>query len=319
MKDELASLIHYAIQAPSGHNTQPWKFKVEEDSITIYPDYTRSLPVVDSDNHALFISLGCALENLVVAANNKGYNENIEFHFNEREEHLKVRFTNHQIAHDQTLFLAIEKRQVTRNKYLEKQIPEPELQKLIDATRQEGVDVKIFHKNEFEEMTPFIEEGNMRQFGDKNFKHELMSWIRYNDEQAKETNDGLRGASMGYPSAPAWVGKLFFKLFDSPEKEAGAAIDMLKSSSLLLLFIALENNKKNWINIGRSYQKMALEATALGISHAHVNMPCEEMSVRKKLKEKFGFTNKEPLLLIRLGYSEALPKSFRRPAEEVMI
>jgi len=319
MKDELASLIHYAIQAPSGHNTQPWKFKIDENSIIIFPDYSRSLPVVDSDNHALFISLGCALENLVIAANYKGYKVNVEFNFNENGEFIKVTFAANQTSNNSTLFDAIEKRQVTRNKYLEKQIPEPDLQKLVHATKQVGVDVKVLHKNEFEEIFPLIEEGNLLQFSNKNFKHELMSWIRYNDKQAKETNDGLRGVSMGYPSAPAWIGKLFFKLFDSPEKEAGAAVDMVKSSSLLLLFIASENNKENWINIGRSYQRTALVATALGISHAHVNMPCEEISVRKKLKEKFGFVNEEPLLLIRLGYSEALPKSFRRPAEEVLI
>jgi len=76
MKVPYEELIQTAIKAPSGHNTQPWKFRVEENAIIIYPYNERTLPVVDADNHALFISLGCALENLVIAAQHFGFKTN---------------------------------------------------------------------------------------------------------------------------------------------------------------------------------------------------------------------------------------------------
>lgn len=56
---DIKTLLAYAIKAPSGHNTQPWKFRVEGNTITISPDFSRRLPIVDPDDHALFISLGC--------------------------------------------------------------------------------------------------------------------------------------------------------------------------------------------------------------------------------------------------------------------
>ena len=68
-EETLLKILKYAVKAPSGHNTQPWIFKTGNDSITVLPDFTRALPVVDPDNHALYISLGCALENLIIAAN----------------------------------------------------------------------------------------------------------------------------------------------------------------------------------------------------------------------------------------------------------
>jgi len=49
MKAPYEELIQNAIKAPSGHNTQPWKFRVEENAIIIYPDYERTLPVVVAD------------------------------------------------------------------------------------------------------------------------------------------------------------------------------------------------------------------------------------------------------------------------------
>ena len=61
-------IIKDAARAPSGHNTQPWKFEVNENHIIIRPNFARRLKVVDADDHALFISLGCALENLVLSA-----------------------------------------------------------------------------------------------------------------------------------------------------------------------------------------------------------------------------------------------------------
>ena len=61
---DLLFLIEQAVKAPSGHNTQPWMFRISETEIDICPDYSRALPVVDPDNRELFVSLGCAAENL---------------------------------------------------------------------------------------------------------------------------------------------------------------------------------------------------------------------------------------------------------------
>ena len=64
----MRELVRYATLAANGHNTQPWKFAIKENAIEIHPDYARRLPVVDPDDRELWISLGCALENLLVAA-----------------------------------------------------------------------------------------------------------------------------------------------------------------------------------------------------------------------------------------------------------
>jgi hypothetical protein len=45
-----------------------WKFRIQERAITIEPDLARRCPAVDPDDHHLFVSLGCATENLAQAA-----------------------------------------------------------------------------------------------------------------------------------------------------------------------------------------------------------------------------------------------------------
>lgn len=57
--DKLRFLLKYAILAPSSHNTQPWIFRiVNNNSIEVYADRTRALPVVDPEDRELTISCG---------------------------------------------------------------------------------------------------------------------------------------------------------------------------------------------------------------------------------------------------------------------
>ncbi len=43
-------LVRYATLAPSSHNTQCWRFALQEQAITILPDLTRRCPAVDPDD-----------------------------------------------------------------------------------------------------------------------------------------------------------------------------------------------------------------------------------------------------------------------------
>jgi hypothetical protein len=60
--------VRHATLAPSFHNTQCWKFDLQPQPVTILPDYSRRCPVIHHDDHHLFVSLGCAAENLSQAA-----------------------------------------------------------------------------------------------------------------------------------------------------------------------------------------------------------------------------------------------------------
>jgi hypothetical protein len=62
-------LVRYATTlAANSHNTQPWQFWLSDRSILVLPDARRHLPIVDPDDHHVFASLGCAVENMVQAA-----------------------------------------------------------------------------------------------------------------------------------------------------------------------------------------------------------------------------------------------------------
>jgi hypothetical protein len=66
-------LLRYAVLAPSGHNTQPWTFRIADEGVEVRPDYSRRLPVADPADRELMISIGAAITNLRVAAAHFGF------------------------------------------------------------------------------------------------------------------------------------------------------------------------------------------------------------------------------------------------------
>lgn len=322
MEADIKTMLESAIKAPSGHNTQPWKFKVDGNTIEITPDFSRRLPIVDPDDHALFISLGCALENLLIAANNFGWDSKISLYLDlAKEEKISVELAKGKNLNQNGLFKYIPIRQSTRNGYDGKSISKEDWVKIKDAAQEEDVEVIIFKdQEEMKTITPFVKEAAILQFQNQAFVDELMHWIRFNNSKAEKTGDGLSGKVTGNPSVPDWLGKIFMGLSISPEKEAKKYEELILNSSGLMLFIAKRNDKKAWINLGRSFERAVLMSTSLGINHAHMNMPCEEEAVREKLISHLKLEkNMTPLMLIRFGYSDKMPYSYRRPLEEVLV
>lgn len=61
------SLVRAAVLAANAHNAQPWLFAVTPDRIDVVADRARSTGAMDPQLRELYISMGCALENIVLA------------------------------------------------------------------------------------------------------------------------------------------------------------------------------------------------------------------------------------------------------------
>jgi hypothetical protein len=130
----LQELVRCATLAANGHNTQPWRFALSPDTISIRPDLSRRTPVVDPDDHHLWVSLGCATENLVLAAAALGKHADVTFGL--REVHVALDNT---APVRSPLVNAIFQRQCTRAEYDGQLMPNDVLQELARAANRGGV------------------------------------------------------------------------------------------------------------------------------------------------------------------------------------
>jgi hypothetical protein len=317
---EFVDIIKDAAKAPSGHNTQPWKFEVNENQIIIRPDFTRRLKVVDADDHALYISLGCALENLILSAKAHRFSTKVTTNFENEKNEIIVDLMKSENEQKDVLYDFIQPRQSTRTEYDNKAIEQSKLEQLKEQTENECVEIiYVTDKIKIKELEPFIIEGSNLQFNNKPFVNELVSWFRFSKNAAQEKGDGLWTSSMGLPKMPKLIGNMVMKNFVSAKSEAKRWKNLIDKSAGFALFTVRENSKENWVRLGQGFERFGLKATQMNIKMAHVNMPCEEISVRQKLIQHFKLSNGSiPLLLVRLGYAEAMPYSFRLPMEKAL-
>jgi Nitroreductase family len=310
-------LVRYATLAPSSHNTQCWKFRLEEAAITVLPDLGRRCPAVDPDDHHLFVSLGCAAENLVLAAAALGLKAEPGFDAATGS----VRITLQRAAASTSpLFQAIAQRQCTRGEYDGKALATEELVQLERAGTTGGVTLLLLSERaQLQQVTEYVVQGNTAQMNDKAFVEELKAWIRYSGHDAVRLGDGLFAASSGNPILPAWLGRRAFNWFFTPQTENDKYARFLRSSAGVAVFVGAGSDKAHWVEVGRACERFLLQATAMGVRCAFVNQPVEVATLRAQFAAFLGLGARRPDLVLRFGRGPTLPRSLRRPLGSVIV
>lgn len=311
-------LVGHAILAPSSHNTQCWRFRLGPSHIEILPDWGRRCPVVDPDDHHLFVSLGCALENLLQAASALGLRG--EAHYRgEAGGSVMVTLDAGPMARS-ALFEAIATRQSTRGLYDGRPLSSIELRSLEAAGTGSGVQVVLLTERAvMERVLALVVEGNRAQLGDPAFMRELKHWVRFNARQARATGDGLFAACAGNPPLPAWLGRTLFERLVSVERENAKLVRQVRSSAGLAVFVSDVDTPTHWIEVGRAFERFALQATVLGVRTAHLNQPLEVPALRSELAAVLGLKRGRPDLLVRFGRGPLMPRAFRRAVRQVIV
>ncbi len=317
---DFLKMLEYGMKAPSGHNTQPWKFKINKNNIEVYPNFEQELPIVDKPHRELFISLGCAVTNICITANQLGYAYQREIIQKNKEIFIRINL-NKELANKNPLFQQIDKRQTNRSVYKNKLLSQDTIDKLRKLRINPPVSIYFYQKGteDFNKLSDFVYEGNRILFNNKDFKSELLDWIRFNQKDIENNKDGLAYNVLGSPSLPKWIGRPVVRSFLKPKSQNKTEREKILSSSHLVLIASSENNPENWILAGEALELFFLKCTELGVAVAFCNQVCEVETLSQKLRKEMNINNNYPMLLMRVGYSDKMPYSVRRPLEDVMI
>lgn len=201
----LVDIVRCATLAANGHNVQPWHFRVGERFIDVVPDRSRRTPAVDPDDHHLFVSLGCALENLTIAATASGRPGEALMQAD------GVRYAYTHAAGDSAraygLADAIGRRQSTRAEYDGRPVAASDLAALERMAAEPGVRVVVLtDRKRLSDLRELVVEANDAQMRDQAFLRELSDWLRFNPRAAMAMRDGLFSAASGQPVLPDTLG-----------------------------------------------------------------------------------------------------------------
>jgi nitroreductase len=310
-RDKMAVLVRYALLAPSTKNTQPWRFRVGDDAVFLHADRSRRQPVADGDLRELYLSLGCALENLLIAAERFGYVHVVEYFPDPFDADLvaSVVFTRGGGVDPvrEGLFAAIPSRATCQRAFRAGEVDDTALAALEAATHEPGVAVHLTSDAGIRERAEALcLEADARLFSDPAFRQELARWI----------GEGVFGTSWFVSK----LGELAVPLFNLTSSEQKKDRARLASAPVLGLISAEANDRLSQVRAGQAFERLWLRATALGLALQPMSQIVQLADLKAQVSQLLPDPARYPMQPFRLGFGDTDAKRTpRRPLAEVLL
>ncbi|UPV76385.1 nitroreductase family protein (plasmid) [Halorussus limi] len=339
LEERARFLIRFAVLAPSSHNTQPWLFTVDEGEVRLFADLDRWLSVADHDKRELYLSLGAALENLLVAAEHFGLGHEVTYlpgsdgthaatvrlsespsaDSDSGKQSAEVRSEHGEVPneHDEVpsgyrgsrLFTAIPHRRTSRGRFRDKSIPTADLRALERHCVEDDVSLQLVADPEtLESIADLTARANRRLYADYAYRRELGRWVG-------------RGA-FGDLWPVAKVGKVAVTYLNLGRQRARKDGRAIREAPVVAFLRTDGDDRRSRIRAGQAYERLSLLATALGVGNHPVSALLEVENLRRELTDLLGRSDRPVQHFFRLGYPERAGDSRlspRRPAEAVVV
>lgn len=310
---QLRFLLRYAILAPSVKNTQPWRFAIEENRVRIFADPDRVLHVTDPNRRELYISLGCALENLLVAAEHFGFRHEV-FYFPEGEASRLVASVTLTPGGEPSLSRsgigldAITRRHNDNSVYRDERIPDAVRHRLGACREETEFRLILIEDRDFRRQVDKLTlEADRIEFANPEFRKELAHWI----------GEGV----FGKPGLMSRIGGLVVSRLDLGEPVAQQDRKIVESAALLGLIAATRDTNLVHLRVGQLFQRTWLTATGMGVSIHPMSQTMRLPELRAAVAELLPAPGWLPQHLFRVGFSSRIDDpghTPRRPLDEVL-
>ena len=285
-KDKIACLLEYAILAPSTHNTQPWKLKIESSSCKIFIDHSRRLPAADKLQRDMYISLGALLKNLEAAAVAFGVYSKTDIADQSGELVGEVFFTNldkASAANSNTEGLSAI---LTRSNYRGPFVPLPisdELRDFISGKSSSRLKLNLIEdRKQIEELARITAQGLKLAYSKPAFRQEIASWIVPSGSRRKT---GIPGYALRMPVISSHIIPRLIRVKDIGPKLAKLNYQSFVTASAVVVLSADKEEPKIWLEAGQIAQEIFLrlesEKAAASIYVAAVEMGNLNQSVKR--------------------------------------
>lgn len=312
----LAEAAEAAGYAPSVHNSQPWRWRVERDALDLFADRSRQLGVADPDGRLLTVSCGAALHHARVALAAEGLTPAVARFPNPANVDHLARVTigdrGEVTPVAMRLFQAVRQRHTDRRPVSEVAVEAAHLDAIRQAAAGEGVNVHTLSADQVRDLASAAAQADAVGAADPAQRAELAYWV-----------GGPRSAGTGVPDTviPSRPPRT-----QVPEREFGRAgtldvgVGHDRHAAYALLF-GDDDEPTGWLRAGEALSAAWLTATELGVSVLPFSSVVEVGGTRQVLRRMLANLG-HPYLVLRLGMADpdhaGPPHTPRLPAAQVV-
>ncbi|MGW2522603.1 Acg family FMN-binding oxidoreductase [Streptomyces sp. NPDC001617] len=297
------SLLEAAVAAPSIHNTQPWRFRLnpENQVLEVRSAPERTLPLADPMHRAQYLSVGAAVFNLRLAAVHQGWRPEVRLLPDPRPSGLlaTVRLTGPLAADDQPsapgLYEAITRRHTSRMPFTGRPVPEPIVAEMTAAAHAAGARLHLPDIAGTRRLLRLTATAEARNHAHAGRTAETRGWISAPGAKAPY---GIPVTALGPPDA---AGRM-------PMRDFTGALPALRLPALwferhvqLALLWTGHDRREDWLRAGQALQYVLLTATARGLRTSLLHQAMEWPDLRTAMALP-RHKRCHPQVLIRFGY-----------------
>jgi Nitroreductase family len=344
--EQLARPIDKAIalgsNAPSPHNTQPWKLRPISDlEALLYVDESRLLPVTDPPARQIHIGLGCFVETLSVGATAIGFDTTVEsfpagtYGLEEigRKPVARISLTPDPTADPDELAGYIYARQTNRRPS-NGGSPVSDQQFAELAVSVEDRDVEAIGINDRARMEPLLaifDRAMTIEVETPHLYEETRIWMRFNERERAEKRDGLSMPQAGISGPRLRLVEWYLKHGEPSRWNSKSSLNTylkrfrkgLASAQGLFMLKTATNTQEDWIEAGRAYVRASLTAESLGLQmhpYSQVLQEYPEMTdLQRRFNELMGVSGEEKIqMAVRLGTAPTAYYTYRRDEQSLV-
>jgi nitroreductase len=311
--ETVRSALSLAARAPSVHNSQPWIWRVGDESLHLFANPELHLRHTDPDARDLMLSCGAALNHCAIAFAALGWQPKIHRFPNAADpSHLAAvelyRYPEAEL--DVALAAAIPRRRTDRRRFSPWVVPGGDI--VLMGARAARAGVMLRRIDALGHLKRLVTDAAWRHAGDTEYQTEMATWSGRHASTA-----GVPARSIPYcDSASVTLARSFTggMLAEQPNP------DPPRDNAAVIALGTVDDDELSRLRAGEATSVVLLTATAQGLASCPVTEPLEIAEIRQAVQKDVFGTEGFPQMLLRIGWAPVnanpLPSTPRRSLSE---
>lgn len=303
--------------APSKHNSQPWRFVVQDDALEVWADPSRLLPDTDPHGRELVVACGAAVQLACTAARAHGHRTRVQVLPDGRSGPLAriVEDGSWPTAErDRELLEAVARRRTDRGPLDAEPLPAGLPFELQDAAAAEGATLRLVSApGDVATLARLVQQADHLLLASGRVDAELARWRH---EPGDPRQDGVPVSSTRGAAASARAGLVqrdFSTQGSTPAHDRSGP-----DRPLVAVLCTGADSTAQWLAAGRALASVLLLATVHGANASYVDQAVEVDALRLQLRDQLDLPGVAQLVL-RIGVGGAVEATPRRDVDEVLL